>query len=98
MMGSAGYRWMMGGAGSAPAWMSGSALPGFMMGTARDPGQVMGALFADAPGPRVTPADATRLGSQVPAGATRQPGPASDHLHRHQRPAHRPGQPGRRTR
>ena len=69
MMGAAGYRWMMGGPGNAPAWMSGSALPGFMMGTARDPGQVMGALFANAPGPRVTPADATRLGSQVPAGA-----------------------------
>ena len=69
MMGTAGYRWMMGGPGSAPAWMSGSALPGFMMGTARDPGQVMGALLANAPGPRVTPADATRLGGQVPAGA-----------------------------
>ena len=40
------------------------------MGTASDPGQVMEALFAGAPGPRVTPADATRLGSQVPAGAT----------------------------
>lgn len=30
----------------------------------------MGALFANAPGPRVSPAQAARLGSQVPAGAT----------------------------
>ena len=51
MMGTAGYRWMMGGLGNAPAWMSGSALPGFMMGTARDPGEVMGVPFANAPGP-----------------------------------------------
>ena len=28
-----------------------------------------GRAFANAPGPRVTPADATRLGGQVPAGA-----------------------------
>jgi rusticyanin len=69
MMGGAGYRWMMGGL-AAPAWMRGSALPGFMMGTSRDPGKIMGALFANAPGPRVSPASATRLGSQVPAGAT----------------------------
>jgi rusticyanin len=69
MMSSAGYRWMMGGP-AAPAWMRGSALPGFMMGTTRDPGKVIGALFAGAPGPRVTPAGATRLASQIPAGAT----------------------------
>ena len=70
MMSGTGYRWMMGSLDDAPAWMTGTALPGFMMGTARDPGEVMGALFAAAPGPRVTPAGATRLGSQVPAGAT----------------------------
>jgi rusticyanin len=69
LMGGTGYRWMMGGLG-APAWMRGSALPGFMMGTSRDPGKVMGALFADAPGARVSPAQAARLGSQIPAGAT----------------------------
>jgi hypothetical protein len=69
MMSGTGYRWMMGSLDDAPAWMTGTALPGFMMGTARDPGEVMGALFAGAPGPRVTPADATRLGSQVPADA-----------------------------
>jgi rusticyanin len=69
MMGTTGYRWMMGGLG-APAWMRGQALPGFMMGTSTDPGKVMGALFADAPGPRVSPAGAARLGSQIPAGAT----------------------------
>jgi plastocyanin len=70
MMSGTGYRWMMGSLDDAPAWMTGTALPGFMMGAARDPGEVMGALFAGAPGPRVTPAGATRLGSQVPAGAT----------------------------
>jgi hypothetical protein len=35
--------------------------------------QAPAALFADAPGPRVSPAEATRLGSQVPAGATAGP-------------------------
>jgi rusticyanin len=69
MMGTTGYRWMMGGA-SAPQWMRGDALPGYMMGTSSDPGQVMGKLFANAPGPRVSPADATRLGNQIPTGAT----------------------------
>ena len=69
MMGATGYQWMMGGAG-APAWMRGQVLPGFMMGTSTDPGQVMGSLFANAPGPRVSAAQAARLGSQVPAGAT----------------------------
>src|ERR1700683_1436570 len=69
MMGAVGYQWMMGGT-AAPAWMRGQALPGFMMGTSTDPGQVMGALFANAPGPRVSAAQAARLGSQVPAGAT----------------------------
>jgi len=70
MMSGTGYRWMMGSLGAAPAWMSGTALPGFMMGTVRDPGEVMGALFAGAPGPRVTPAGAIRLGTLVPVGAT----------------------------
>ena len=45
-MGQTGYRWMMGGL-DAPAWMRGSALPGYMMGTSRDPGKIMGALFAE---------------------------------------------------
>ena len=69
MMGATGYQWMMGGA-AAPAWMRGSALPGFMMGTSSDPGQVMGSLFANAPGSRVSAVRAAQLGSQVPAGAT----------------------------
>ena len=69
MMGGSGYRWMMGGL-DAPAWMRGSTLPGYMMGTSSDPGKIMGALFAGAPGPRVSLTQATRLGSQVPAGAT----------------------------
>jgi rusticyanin len=69
MMGATGYQWMMGGAG-APAWMRGQALPGFMMGTSGDPGQVMGSLFANAPGARVSAAQAGQAGSQVPVGAT----------------------------
>jgi rusticyanin len=69
MMGAVGYQWMMGGT-AAPAWMRGQALPGFMMGASTDPGQVMGALFANAPGPRVSAAQAARLGTQIPAGAT----------------------------
>ena len=69
MMGATGYQWMMGGAG-APAWMRGQALPGFMMGTSSDPGQVMGSLFANAPGPRVSAAQADQLGRQAPASAT----------------------------
>lgn len=69
MRGRAGYAWMMGGA-DAPAWMRGQQLPGFMMGGGSDPGAVMGRLFADAPGPRVSPTEAARLGGTVPAGAT----------------------------
>lgn len=69
MMGATGYQWMMG-AATAPAWMRGQALPGFMMGTSGDPGKVMGSLFANAPGPRVSAAQAAQAGSQVPAGAT----------------------------
>lgn len=68
MMGPSGYSWMMGGSG-APGWMNGGSLPGFMMGSSSDPGQVMGELFADAPGPRVSSAEATTLGNQTPAGA-----------------------------
>ena len=68
MMSQAGYRWMTGGTG-APGWMRGGALPGAMMGSGGDPGTVMGRLFADAPGPRVSPAQAQRLGAAAPAGA-----------------------------
>jgi rusticyanin len=68
MMGAAGYRWMFGGA-SAPAWMRGARLPTAMMGTGTDPGKFMGRLWANAPGPRVSPGQATALGSQIPAGA-----------------------------
>ena len=69
MMGPSGYSWTMGGA-NAPSWMRGQSLPGFMMGSGTDPGAVMGQLFADAPGPRVSPSEAIRLGSEVPAGAS----------------------------
>jgi FtsP/CotA-like multicopper oxidase with cupredoxin domain len=44
MMGSAGYRWMMGGL-SAPAWMRSAHPPSAMMGTTGDMGQVMGRLW-----------------------------------------------------
>jgi rusticyanin len=40
-----------------------------MMGSADNPGVVMGALFENAPGPRVSAAEAARLGDAVPAGA-----------------------------
>ena len=68
MMSEAGYRWMTGGAAS-PGWMTGGSLPGMMMGGGTDPGKVMGSLWANAPGPRVSAAQAAVLGRQVPAGA-----------------------------
>jgi rusticyanin len=67
IMGSAGYRWMLGGA-TAPAWMRGVALPASMMGTSTDSGELMGRLWASAPGPRVSPRQAVAYGDQVPAG------------------------------
>ena len=69
MMGRSGYGWMMGGS-SAPGWMTGGTLPGYMMGSSTDMGQVMGRLFADAPGPRIGASEAAQLGSHVPPGAT----------------------------
>jgi len=69
MMGNSGYQWMTGGT-SAPAWMRGESLPGSMMGTDTDSGQVMGEFWANAPGPRVRPDEATQLGNQTSAGAT----------------------------
>ena len=68
MMSEAGSRWMTGGAAS-PGWMTGGSLPGMMMGGGTDPGKVMGSLWANAPGPRVSAAQAAALGGQVPAGA-----------------------------
>jgi rusticyanin len=68
MMSPAGYQWMTGGTG-APGWMSGGTLPTPMMGASTDPGTIMGRLWADAPGPRVSAAQAAALGNQVPAGA-----------------------------
>jgi uncharacterized cupredoxin-like copper-binding protein len=69
MMSQAGYRWMTGGS-RAPGWMRGGTIPAAMMGGGIDPGSIMGTLFADAPGPRVSPAQAQRLSSQAPAGAS----------------------------
>jgi len=73
MMGPAGYRWMTGAHG-VPGWMRGERFPAFMMGrgmmgAGTDPGKFMGRLWADAPGPRVTPAQAVQAGNQIPAGA-----------------------------
>jgi rusticyanin len=62
------YAWMMGGT-SAPGWMHGGTLPSSMMGTSTDVGVVMGRLFANAPGERVSSATATKLGDAHPAGA-----------------------------
>ena len=71
MTSQAGYQWMTGATG-APGWMRGATLPASMMGgsAGTDPGTVMGTLFANAPGPRVSAAQAQRLGDQVPAGAS----------------------------
>jgi rusticyanin len=70
MTSQAGYQWMIGGT-SAPGWMRGGTLPAMMgIATGADPGTVMGTLYANAPGPRVSPAAAERLGSQPPGGAT----------------------------
>lgn len=49
--------------GTLPAAMTG------MMGTGTDPGKMMGRLWANAPGPRMSLAEAATLGSQVPPGA-----------------------------
>jgi rusticyanin len=73
MMSQAGYRWMTGVGAASPGWMTG-ALPRAMMSTgmmggSTDPGKVMGTLFANAPGPRVSAAQATALGGQAPTGA-----------------------------
>jgi rusticyanin len=75
MMSPAGYRWMTGATG-VPGWMRGGHFPAYMMGsgmmgagTSADPGKFMGRLWAGAPGPRVTPAQATRAGNQIPPGA-----------------------------
>ena len=69
MSGLPGYGSMLGGA-APPGWMTGGTLPRSMMGGGADPGKVMGAVLASAPGPRVSPEAAARLGQQVPVGAT----------------------------
>jgi rusticyanin len=63
------YGWMMGGT-DAPGWMHGGSLPASMMGTSTDVGATMGKLFANAPGSRVSAAQATQLGNATPADAT----------------------------
>jgi rusticyanin len=68
MMGQSGYTWTMGGA-NAPGWMNGGSLPNTMMGEGSDPGTIMGSIFANAPGPRLSDGDATKLGDSVPLGA-----------------------------
>jgi rusticyanin len=76
MMSQSGYQWMTGGGTASPGWMT-RVLPAGMMsgasmmggGAGTDPGKVMGRLFAGAPGPRVSAAQAAALGAQPPAGA-----------------------------
>jgi rusticyanin len=79
MMSQAGFRWMTGSGTASPGWMTSGTLPSAMMSTGimstgmmgggTDPGKVMGTLFANAPGPRVSPAQAATAGDQAPAGA-----------------------------
>jgi rusticyanin len=73
MMSQAGYRWMSGDGSASPGWMTGTfplAMMGTgMMGDGTDPGKMMGSLWANTPGSRVSAAQAAVLGSQVPAGA-----------------------------
>lgn len=69
MMGADGYAWMMGGV-HAPGWMNAGTLPSSMMGTSTDPGKVMGSVWANAPGARVSPTEAIRLGNALPTGAS----------------------------
>jgi rusticyanin len=69
MMGQSGYDWMMGGS-RAPGWMMGGSLPSSVTRGYRDMGRAMGALFANAPGPRVSPPATAKLGVGVPSGAT----------------------------
>lgn len=68
-MTQAATQWVTGGS-SAPGWMRGGDVPTSMTGTGSGPGTAMGALFANAPGPRVSAAQASALGSQPPAGAS----------------------------
>ena len=42
---------------------------GYMMGGSNAPGQIMGRLYANAPGPRITTSAAQALAQAVPAGA-----------------------------
>jgi rusticyanin len=49
--------------------MMGGSLPASMMAGSHDMGEVMGQLFADAPGPRVSPAQEAQLATGIPAGA-----------------------------
>jgi hypothetical protein len=64
MMSPAGYRWMTGG-GGVPGWMRGGHIPAFIVGGGTGMGKFMGRLWASAPGPRVSPAQAARLGGQA---------------------------------
>ncbi len=72
MMSESGYRWMTGGGTASPGWMTGtrpSAMMGTGTGTGTGTGKIMGSLWANAPGPRVSAAQASALGSQTPVGA-----------------------------
>ena len=60
--------YMMGGS-NAPGWEQGAPFQGSMMGGSNAPGQIMGRLYANAPGPRITTSAAQALAQAVPAGA-----------------------------
>jgi rusticyanin len=66
--GNISYGWMMGGS-NAPGWMTGGTVSASMMGTSTNAGEVMGRLFANAPGTRVSAIEATRLGNDDPTDA-----------------------------
>jgi hypothetical protein len=86
MMGASGYQWMFGGT-TAPAWMRDAQLPASMMGTGTDPGQILGQLRANAPGPRGQPRPGSPARQPGPCRRPHQPGGQDHHLHhRHRAP------------
>ncbi|MDA8386887.1 MAG: sulfocyanin-like copper-binding protein [Actinomycetota bacterium] len=64
--------YMMGGS-NAPGWERGTPLQGSMMGGSNAPGLIMGRLYANAPGPRISTSAAMALAKAVPEGAKISP-------------------------
>ena len=86
MTSQAGCQWMTG-ANRRARLDARRTLPAAMMGgaTGTDPGTVMGTLFANAPGPRVSPAQARRARQPGPGRGQHRPGRPHHHLHHHER-------------